>query len=401
MRFPVSSADDDLVFLKEYAPPAVPAAPAPVATWRVMIVDDDADVHNATTFALRNLEFQQRPLEFLHAYSATEARQLLQQEANIAIILLDVVMEQDDSGLQLVRHIREVLNLDEVRIILRTGQPGYAPEIEAIRDFDINDYKTKSELTRIKLYTTVTAAIRSYQQIRAINAGRRGLDNIIRASTELMAARGLDHLASGVIAQVGQVLDLPAQGLFCARDRSNDPESAPRIIAATDSLACLRNDLLPGQRIAAPLAETFSRRRNCYGPDYATLYLGAHENRDFAVFFDSGKPLSEIDQRLLDVFCRNITVGLDNVLLVTRLHRAAFHDPLTGLPNRTRLKELPDDAPGDAEGEPGTITFAPVKIGRDCTLGSQTSVGPGTDLPDGGVVKVSKVVVARWLVLME
>ncbi|MFD2272922.1 DUF3369 domain-containing protein [Undibacterium arcticum] len=159
----------------------------------MLIIDDDIDVHTATVFALNNMEMQLRPLEFLHAYSAAQARTLLQTETDIAVILLDVVMEQDDAGLQLVRHIRDTLGQVEVRIILRTGQPGYAPEIEAIRDYDINDYKTKSELTRIKLYTTVTAAIRSYQQIRAINAGRRGLAHIARAGTELMALHGLPN----------------------------------------------------------------------------------------------------------------------------------------------------------------------------------------------------------------
>ena len=139
-----------------------------------MIVDDDEDVHSTTTFALGNLDMQHRPLEFVHAYSAAQARECCAHETDIAVILLDVVMEQDDAGLHLVRYIRETLKLADVRIILRTGQPGYAPEIDAIRDFDINDYKTKSELTRIKLYTTVTAAIRSYEQIRAINSSRRG-----------------------------------------------------------------------------------------------------------------------------------------------------------------------------------------------------------------------------------
>ena len=180
----VKDDHDDLVFLKEQA--AADVASLDCAVWRVMIVDDDDDVHSTTTFALGNLDMQNRPLEFIHAYSAAEAREMLRHERDVAVILLDVVMEYDDAGLHLVRYIRETLKLSDVRIILRTGQPGYAPEIDAIRDFDINDYKTKSELTRIKLYTAVTAAIRSYQQIRAINSSRRGLDQIIRASTEMM-----------------------------------------------------------------------------------------------------------------------------------------------------------------------------------------------------------------------
>ena len=118
------------------------------------------------------------------------------------MILLDVVMEREDSGLTLVRHIREVLQLSEVRIILRTGQPGYAPEIEAIRDYDINDYKTKSELTRAKLYTTLTASLRSYDQIRAINAGRPRLDRIVDADAE-------DTVGEGVV----------EHGRACARHR--------------------------------------------------------------------------------------------------------------------------------------------------------------------------------------
>ncbi|HYC43500.1 MAG TPA: EAL domain-containing protein [Noviherbaspirillum sp.] len=340
-----ASADDDLVFMDETVPPSDTSEPIEAkGVWRVMIVDDDSDVHSATTFALNNLEMQHRPLEFVHAYSASEARELLAREDDIAVILLDVVMEQEDSGLQLVRHIREVLKLTEVRIILRTGQPGYAPEIDAIRDFDINDYKTKSELTRIKLYTTVTSAIRSYEQIRAINASRRGLDRIVRASTELMALHGLDNFAAGVITQVATLLDQESSGLLCVQEHTN--ENALTVITATgphvtlvDSSAGIRDG-----RIAGLLRRTLAQRANIYGRDFATLYFGGNANRDFVAYIDTDAPLNEIDQRLLEVFSRNIAVGLDNVLLVTRLHNFAFYDPLTRLPNRTRLRELLDEA---------------------------------------------------------
>jgi len=346
-----ASADDDLVFLDETAPPTDTSDGTEAkGVWRVMIVDDDTDVHSATMFALSNLEMQHRPLEFVHAYSATEARELLAQEEDIAVILLDVVMEQEDSGLQLVRHIREVLKLTEVRIILRTGQPGYAPEIDAIRDFDINDYKTKSELTRIRLYTTVTSAIRSYEQIRAINASRRGLDRIVRASTELMALHGLNNFAAGVITQVAKLLDLEANGLLCVQERPSEHDRQLSVIAAAGAHANLMNGPgLPGvrdARITGLLQRSLDQRVNIYGPDYTTLYFGGNANRDFVAYVDTNIPLNEIDQRLLEVFCRNIAVGLDNVLLVTRLHNFAFYDTLTKLPNRTRLRELLDDALG-------------------------------------------------------
>lgn len=359
-----TSADDELVFLDEaIATSAASGRAATKGVWRVMIVDDDTDVHSATMFALSNLEMQHRPLEFLHAYSAAEARDLLAQEKDIAVILLDVVMEQGDAGLQLVRHIRETLKLTEVRIILRTGQPGYAPEIDAIRDFDINDYKTKSELTRIKLYTTVTAAIRSYEQIRAINTSRRGLDRIVRASTELMALHGLDNFAAGVVAQVAQLLDLEPDGLLCVQEKVGERDSELFIITAVGTNAGLVNapgNSIADTRVAATLNRALGERRNVYGEDHAALYLGGNASRDFAAFINTPASIDEIGQRLLDVFCRNIAVGLDNILLVNRLHNFAFYDPLTKLPNRTRLKELLDQAlarPAAAE-----VTLALVDI---------------------------------------
>lgn len=137
--------------------------------WRLMVVDDEPDVHRATTFALAGVKILGRSLEFLHAYSAKDATHLLRTENDVAVVLLDVVMEREDAGLALVKTIRQDFKLSELRIILRTGQPGYAPEIETIHDFDINDYKTKSELTRTKLYATVTAALRTYEQIKKLD----------------------------------------------------------------------------------------------------------------------------------------------------------------------------------------------------------------------------------------
>jgi diguanylate cyclase (GGDEF)-like protein len=137
--------------------------------WRLMVIDDEPDVHRATTFALAGVKILGRALQFLHAYSASEAIAMLHAEQDIAVVLLDVVMEREDAGLALVKTIRQDFKLTELRIILRTGQPGYAPEIETIHDFDINDYKTKSELTRTKLYATVTAALRAYEQIRKLD----------------------------------------------------------------------------------------------------------------------------------------------------------------------------------------------------------------------------------------
>lgn len=140
----------------------------PDSFWSILLVDDEPDVHAATCLALKNLTIEGRPLHFLHAYSAKEAKEVLAKSNNVAVAIIDVVMETDEAGLQLVRHIRQEMQLYNLRIILRTGQPGYAPEIDTIQKYDINDYRTKTELTQTRLYTSLTIAIRSYSLFKQI-----------------------------------------------------------------------------------------------------------------------------------------------------------------------------------------------------------------------------------------
>ncbi|MEB0138033.1 MULTISPECIES: EAL domain-containing protein [unclassified Undibacterium] len=335
------STADDLVFLDE--PEHDEFLTANQASWRIMIIDDDPDVHSATTFALGSLEIQHRPLSFLHAYSAAEARDILQKESDIAIILLDVVMEQEDAGLQLVSYIRSTLQLADVRIILRTGQPGYAPEIDAIRDYDINDYKTKSELTRTKLYTAVTSAIRSYEQICAINDSRRGLELIVSASNTLMGSRGLHEFAVEVLSQITDLLKLDAAGLICARPHPVNNQSADdalHIIAATTQFASLLNTPLKRQNCQQAhdiVTRSLSTRQSIYQPTITALYFNNVAQEDFSLYLETGLSLNDMEQRLLEVFCGNVSIGLDNVILNTRLHNYAFYDLLTGLCNRLKL----------------------------------------------------------------
>merc|ERR1711974_463928 len=95
--------------------------------WNILIVDDDEEIHTVTRLALSDLIVNDRKLNFLHAYSGEHAKEILNEYGReIAIILLDVVMETDDAGFDVVTYLREKLELPEPRIILRTGQPGYA-----------------------------------------------------------------------------------------------------------------------------------------------------------------------------------------------------------------------------------------------------------------------------------
>ncbi|MDQ2106691.1 DUF3369 domain-containing protein, partial [Azospirillum isscasi] len=209
--------DDDLLFADEDAPDPSSAKSGPAAApWKLLIVDDDPEVHAITRVVLNDVSFDGRRLHFLSAHSGREAREILGGHSDIAAVLLDVVMETDDAGLRLVHHIREVLGNRQIRIILRTGQPGQAPERQVIVSYDINDYKAKSELTAQKLFTTTVAALRSYQHIDAIERNRLGLEKIVDAAGMLFEQRSMTRFAAGVVQRIGALLPRAAGALLCA-----------------------------------------------------------------------------------------------------------------------------------------------------------------------------------------
>ncbi|MBI4645579.1 MAG: SpoIIE family protein phosphatase [Bacteroidia bacterium] len=155
--------------------------------WKVLIVDDEEDIHSVTRIALRNFSYNNRNIQYFDAYSASQASEILHQHGDIAVILLDVVMETNNAGLELVKQIREKFNNPFSRIILRTGQPGQAPEREVIDKYEINDYKTKTELTQDRLYTVMMASLRAFESLMIIESFRKDLEQkVIERTAEVV-----------------------------------------------------------------------------------------------------------------------------------------------------------------------------------------------------------------------
>jgi two-component system sensor histidine kinase ChiS len=204
---PLFLEDDTLLFADEATAEVLTAGEAGFASpdngnWKIMIVDDEAEIHQVTQLALADFRFEDKGVNFISAYSGREAGQLLQAHPDVALILLDVVMETDDAGLALARHIRRDLNNQSVRIVLRTGQPGQAPEGTVVVDYDINDYKAKTELTTQKLFTSVVTALRAFRHLTAIEAHRQEIRKIALASARFVPREFLKVLCKESIVEV-------------------------------------------------------------------------------------------------------------------------------------------------------------------------------------------------------
>lgn len=179
--------------------------PPPTAlTWKLLVVDDEPDVISLTQLSLKGFRFAGRELQILPAYSAYSAKAVLAAHPDIAVALIDVVMETDDAGLHLVEHIRNELGNAMLRIVIRTGQPGVAPERYVIDHYDIDDYKDKTELTATRLYTTVRSALKSYRDLKTIDMNRVGLSHVLAAAPDIyrLANTPLNEFFEGVLTQI-------------------------------------------------------------------------------------------------------------------------------------------------------------------------------------------------------
>jgi diguanylate cyclase (GGDEF)-like protein len=299
--------------------------------WRILIVDDDEQVHRVTRFALRGQRILGRKLEFESAYSAAEARALLARN-RYSLILLDVVMETADAGLKLVGEIRERFEDPAVRIILRTGQPGYAPELEVIQNYDINDYRAKSELTTERLVTSLTAGLRTYQQICTIEEDRRRLEQLLHASSELLRLRSIRELANGVLRQICSILEVPPQGVLCVSEGEGLPL---RLLGALHPPGVEAKKTVLSPQREARIRRVLAERRDDFGEDYVCLCLEPPSLPPFAVDVPVTRRISGFTQRLIALYAIQVMVGFDNAHLFEELEHYAFFDPLTGLPNRS------------------------------------------------------------------
>ena len=294
--------------------------------WKLLLVDDEPEIHEVTRLVLSNFSFEGKPLQFLSAYNITEAKRLLNAHDDIAATLLDVVMETETAGLELVKYIREELHNHQIRIVLRTGQPGQAPEHEVISNYDINDYKEKTELTSQKLSTMMFASLRAYRDIMTIEANKRGLERVLEASSHIFSHEKSTEFASAVLSQLTALVGMEHGALYCRVGNSKDPESDALVVtAATGEYAKYINhradEGLPAH-IFKTLKTACEKKQHQFQPDHYALHFTDTLHSESLLYVGETWDLSELDFKLVEVFCTNVSIGFENLHLNQELVEA-------------------------------------------------------------------------------
>ena len=288
-----------------------------LSPWKVLIVDDDKEVHAVTKLVLSSFEWDETPLHFLSAYSAYEAEQLFLEHNDIAVALIDVVMETDDAGLQLIKNIRDEIKNQATRIVLRTGQPGQAPEREIIREYEISDYKNKTELSGVKLDTLMCSALRSYQNIVSINKNKTGLELVIESSSALSDAITYEALIDETTNYLAKLVEqcshtpsyaLSSLGIYC------NPTVFHLIESRGDfaHLAELNDiDKIP-DHASLLISQSMAEQRHIYTANAFVLNMQSSANSCIIFYLEGFSALSEQDIALLDLFATNTKTSFDN-----------------------------------------------------------------------------------------
>ncbi|NVD99287.1 DUF3369 domain-containing protein [Massilia sp. BJB1822] len=307
--------DDDMLFDDEAEAEARPRLPP----WQVLIVDDEEAVHQVTKLVMSDFEFDGRPLQFTDCYSGAEAREVLGRGAEFALILLDVVMESEHAGLDLVRHIREELGNISVRIVLRTGQPGQAPQAYVLKAYDINDYREKTDLTHAKLSVVFYSALRGYRDLMRLERARSGLRRTIDAITQVCEAENLPHFCSAVLDQAGALLGHGGEGVCASRVDAYAAvarQGGLKVLAVTPGFAELQGESklegLPPE-VRAAFERCMQERRGHHGDLHHASYHRTRDGSESFLYMAFSAPLRSEDRELLSLFSANVAVTYEKL----------------------------------------------------------------------------------------
>ncbi|WP_414828497.1 EAL domain-containing protein [Alteromonas sp. H39] len=316
--------------------------------WTLLSVEDDKGYQNSLVLALSGITVQGRKLNILTAESASEAASILAERDDIGVILLDVVMEKDDAGLYLVNTIRNILGNDRIRVILLTGQPGIAPRKDVMKDYDIDEYWNKVDLTEEKLRTLVTSNFRTYISLTELYIAKRGLQMIVDASRSITGKQEINAFTHTVLDEVGKVIGTSETGgIVCVYRPDNATLAHCPVVATSGDFSNVQaNSLaafleLDAMEEASPqLIHTINRalelKEHQFFDGWSVLYFSTAkvDSQHYLIIVRSRLKLESSHITLLMVFSENIANGFTNLALLNKLSTLAYFDNTLHIPNR-------------------------------------------------------------------
>ncbi|KFZ38525.1 hypothetical protein HR45_03600 [Shewanella mangrovi] len=323
-------------------------------TWKVLSVEDDQNYQASLMHTLNGYYIKGRPIQMLTADNAVQAAEIIASTPDLAVALLDVVMEDDEAGLRLVNTIRQVLGNDTLRVILLTGQPGMAPFVDVMQQYDIDEYWQKTEISSDKIRSVVAANIRTWHAYCELENARKSLSLVVEASRELSRLGDVNSYANLLLQKVREILDASVGGIICAQEDTHQATEQYKVISCSGSFTTIAGNQLktlgdiPDNYLGgltSLIKQCQMQRRHQFLDKLSVLFFAtdkAEGESNFIMVVESLRPLSAYHINLLQVFSENVSNGFNNILLCNRLSELAYYDSDLKIPNRAWLLRFID-----------------------------------------------------------
>jgi response regulator RpfG family c-di-GMP phosphodiesterase len=312
------------------------------APWKILVADDDEEIHKVTKLALTGFTHYGRPVTLIHARSGAEAVARMREHPDTALVLMDVVMETEHAGLDAVLTIRHQLKNNLTRIVIRTGQPGQAPEELVVRHYDISDYREKTEITARRLHTIVHHGLSQFRELAELHDHKHGLEQVIGASTELQAQRTEEDFARRTLQQLSALLygePAPADALVALRVQGR----GCRVLAGTGRYAPaagLALDEVVTPELNGQLEAALRDRATEYGTTSFLTTLVTTSGSQLVLYVSGDRPVNPADPAHIGLFGRSVAAGFENLRLTRALkdsQRSLILLLSTAIEQRTRV----------------------------------------------------------------
>jgi len=285
--------------------------------WRILVIDDDDSVHQITRLVLSDLEIEGRKLDIVSAYSSQEAQAILEKDNDFCMAFVDVVMETDHAGLELVEWIRKVKRNQAIRLVLRTGQAGTAPEAKVIKEFDINDYKEKTDFTSGKMTTSVYASIRAYRDIMTIQRSLDAFKQLIKATHDLLQINQFKAFGSAALNHLLTLMEVDSSALYIARSQHDFDEEESNLIIACTGKYVVESDSLESssidEKVKKRIQKTFSEKSH-YSDEHC--FIGYYETSPGAtsvLYIEFEDDAEHFRSELVELFATNVALILEGL----------------------------------------------------------------------------------------
>lgn len=285
--------------------------------WKVVIVDDDPEVHAITQLSLSDFQFEGENITFVNLYSGDEAKQYFLENNDAALMFLDVVMESENAGLTVVNYLRKELQNTYTRIVLRTGQPGSAPEHSIVQNYDIDGYIAKTSMTVNSLKQSVYIALRSYRDLVRIQNYKKSLETVVSAITSMNEIDDVICLSKGILTQIASIFNMGhAKVLVTGLQGYTKGLSTTKewdIILESDSAHFILE--AENNEFKSISDKIISTKKNLNKGNIYGYYYSSKKDTESVFILKTEEPLSNTAEKLLALYMTNVVLTIENLIL--------------------------------------------------------------------------------------